>query len=305
MTSRFRAIALTLFLTATGFAGAQTTALFSRPSVRVTAKVDRTVVSKLAGTHPAVFERAIIGSRLSASTRLEHMILVLKPSDEQETALRSLLDAQQDKGSASFHQWLTPDSFNASFGIASSDIAQVSAWLADSGLSVESVARSGRFISFSGTVGSVETAFNTKMHNVTVDGEAHISNTTDISVPAALASVIKGVKSLNNFFPRAKTVGARQVKLQKNTEGGYDSIDPEYGSSPTGTHYVAPGDIATIFNATPLTSAGITGKGITNFRAGAKQHSTGGRRSLPLALWAVEERPQHHRRGQRPGREQR
>jgi hypothetical protein len=261
--ARFRPFFLPLLLAASSIAAAQSSGPSIRPTVRVTAKIDRTVQTTLAGTHPAVLGRAIIGSRLSASTRLEHMILVLKPSDEQEAALHSLLDAQQDKTSASFHQWLTPDNFNASFGVASSDIAQVSAWLGDSGLSVESVARSGRFITFSGTVGSVESAFNTEMHNVTVDGEAHVSNTTDVSIPSALAPVVKGVKSLNDFFPKAHAVGARKITLQKNAAGGYDSIDPLYGSSPTGTHYVAPGDIATIFNATPLTSAGTTGKGVT------------------------------------------
>ena len=250
-------------------AEAQTTgpsplARLAHPTVRITEKIDRGVTSTLRGTHPGALAGAAVGSRLSPGTRLQHMILVLKPSDDQETALRSLLDAQQDKGSASFHQWLTPDTFNAGYGVASADIAKVSAWLTDSGNSVESVSHSGRFITFSGTVGSVEGTFSTEIHNVSVNGEAHIANTTDVTIPSALVPVVKGIKSLNDFFPRAKNVGAHKISLQKNPAGGYESVDaatPLYTSG-SGAHYVSPGDLATLFNATPLTSAGTNGKGI-------------------------------------------
>ncbi len=263
MTRRVRSAAACLLSVITILAGAQSPARLPRPSVRVTEKVDRKITRTLKGTHPGAVDHATMGSRLAASTQLNGMILVLQSSGEQEAALHTLLDAQGDKGSASFHKWLTPDDFAASFGVASADIAKVSAWLTDSGLSVDSVAKSGRFITFSGNVGTVETAFNTKIYNVTVDGEQHISNTTDVTIPAALAPVVGGVKSLNNFFPRAKVSGARKVALQKSPVSGFDSVDPDFGASPTGTHYVAPGDLATIFNAGPLTAKGIDGTGVT------------------------------------------
>ena len=263
MTRRVLSAAACLCSAISLITGAQSPARLPHPTVRVTEKVDRKLTQTLKGTHPGAVDRAAMGTHLAASTQLKGMILVLQPSGDQEAALGTLLDAQGDKGSASFHKWLTPDDFAASFGVASADIAKVTAWLTDSGLSVDSVARSGRFITFSGEVGSVETAFNTKIYNVTVDGEQHISNTTDVSVPAALAPVVRGVKSLNNFFPRAKVSGARKIALQKNPVSGYDSVDPEFGSSSTGTHYVAPGDLSTIFNAGPLTAKGIDGTGVT------------------------------------------
>lgn len=212
----------------------------------------------LRGTHPGVVDRARVGRRLHSETQLGHLILVLKPSEEQNAALSTLLDAQQDRGSDSFHKWLTPDAFASSFGIAPSDIAQVSAWLSDSGLAIESVSRSGRFITFSGTVGSVETAFSTEMHELTLDGEDHISNTTDLSVPAALAPVVAGVARLNNFFPKSGSAHARTV----SANAGGAVIDPEITGG-SGSHYVGPADLATIYNATPLTQSGIDGTGIS------------------------------------------
>ena len=266
MTRRVLSAAACLLFALPAFLGAQSPARLPRPSVRVTEKIDRKLTHTLRGTHPGAIDGAAIGTRLSASTPLNNMILVLQPSGEQEAALHTLLDAQGDKGSASFHKWLTPDDFAASFGVAPADIAKVSAWLTDSGLSVGSVSRGGRFITFSGTVGSVEAAFQTEMRNVTVNGERHIANTSDVSVPAAIAPVIRGVKSLNNFFPRAKSNGARKISLQRNPVSGFDSVDsasPEFGASPTGTHYVAPSDLATIFNAGPLTAKGIDGTGVS------------------------------------------
>ena len=148
--------------------------LSAHRSVRITAKVDRNFMATLHGTHPRAVDRAAVGARFSAETQLQNMILVLQPSVEQDSALLSLLDAQQDKNSGNYHKWLTPDTFGEYFGVAPADIATVSAWLSDSGLTVDNVSRGGRFITFSGTVGSVETAFHTEMHQVTVNGETQI-----------------------------------------------------------------------------------------------------------------------------------
>lgn len=234
-----------------------------RPSARITGRVDRKILRSLRGTHPHVVDRAKVGNRLHAETLLQHMVLVLQPSEDQRSALTSLLDAQQDRSSDRFHQWLTPDTFAQSFGVAPSDIAQVTAWLSDSGLQVESVSRSGRFITFSGTAGAVEAAFNTEMHKVTVDGEEHISNITDLSVPEALSPVVKGVARLNNFFPKAGAT--RMQRIVAGTTNAPDSVElaqPDVTSS-GGTHYVGPADLATIYNARPLTQAGVDGTGIT------------------------------------------
>ena len=263
MTFRFRTILLPLLFVFACFASLASAQpqpqLSARRSARITAKVDRKVMRTLRGTHPEVLARATIGQRLSANTQLQHMVLVLKPSEEQENALTSLLDAQQDRNSGSFRKWLTPDTFATGFGVAPSDIAQVSAWLSDSGLLVESVSRSGRFITFSGTVNALETAFNTEMHNVTVDGEAHISNTTDIAIPAALSPVVKGLARLNNFFPKSGVVDWKKVSMSTSANG----VSPDYGVDPAGTHYIGAADMATIYNSKPLTNAGVDGKGIT------------------------------------------
>jgi subtilase family serine protease len=238
-----------------------------RPQVRVVEKVDTKKSTLIANTVPAAVAIAVDRGRLAASTPLIGLKLVLKSSDEQENALRGLIDDQQDKSSPNYHKWLTPETFGNSFGAASADVAKVSAWLQDQGFTVDSVSPSNRVIQFSGTTGQLEAAFQTEMHHITVNGEAHISNTKDLSVPSALSPVIAGVASLNDFYPRSsRAVNPR--KLVMGTDGQLHPVipntnSPDYTSLTSGSHYVGPGDLATIYNGTPLMSSGIDGTGVT------------------------------------------
>lgn len=260
-----------LFLAASGHAQANSQVhTTAHPAVRVTQKIDNAVLAALPGTHPQIVEHAVIGARLQASKPLSHMMLVLDPSDDQTYAMRSLLDQQQDKTSPNYHKWLTPDAYAQYFGVASADLAKITAWLQDQGFTVNSVAKGNRIVTFSGTVGQVESTFHTQMKRVTVNGEAHIANTTDIQVPQAFAGVIHGIASLNDFFPKTDAVGARKVEFNSTTPAGKAqalganaAANPLYTSTTSGAHYVTPGDAAVIFNSTPLLKSGVDGTGQT------------------------------------------
>ena len=64
------------------------------------------------------------------------MLLVLKRSQEQESALRKLLDDQQDKASPNYHKWLTPEQFGKQFGPSDGDLQTVTAWLQSRGFQI-------------------------------------------------------------------------------------------------------------------------------------------------------------------------
>jgi hypothetical protein len=234
----------------------------AHPTVRITVPVDGSVTVPLPGTHPAVVDHALVGARLAPSKPLSHMVLLLSPTSDQELALRTLLDQQQDKTSPNFHKWLTPESYGQTFGVASADTAKIAAWLQDQGFTVDSLAKGQRIITFSGNVGQVETAFHTQMNNVTVDGEAHFSNTTDVSVPAAFAGVVAGIASLNDFQAKANVMNPHKAQLPTLFPAGSFIANPQYTSSSSGAHYVTPGDAETIYNGTPLLAAGIDGTGM-------------------------------------------
>jgi subtilase family serine protease len=177
-------------------------------------------------------------------------------TDAQQAALDQLLANQQNPSSPLYRQWLTPAQYAAQFGLSSADMAKVSAWLTGEGFTVTAVGNGGTFISFDGSVGQAQAAFSTSIHNLSLNGETHFANVTDVQVPSAFAGVVGDVTGLHNF------------RLQARAHASI--AQPNFTSS--GSHYLAPGDIYTIYNVTPLLAT-YNGSGIG---MGTNCHSTDG-----------------------------
>ncbi len=232
------------------------------PRALITQAIDESARIVLRGnTHPLI-RRSVDNGIAPAGLPMQRMILVLSRSVEQESALRTLLDEQQTKGSSGYHQWLTPEEFGTEFGPADSDLAAVEAWLESHGFEVTSVARGRTAIEFSGTAGQVRDAFRTEIHSYQWNGEQHWANATDPSIPAALAPVVKGVLSLHNFARRPQSV--IQGKMARMSAAS-PSLLPLYTfTAGTNTFYgLGPTDFATIYNVLPLWNAGVDGTGET------------------------------------------
>jgi subtilase family serine protease len=197
--------------------------------------------------------------RVPDSMRLDHLMLLMQRSPESEAALGTYIDELHDKHSANFHKWLTPTQFGQTYGPSAEDIEAVTAWLKSNGFEVNMVYPSGMLIDFSGTAGQVRQALRTEIHNLNVNGVAHISNMSDPSIPAAFAAAVKGVLSLNDFKPHP---------MMKHVHSNF-TFGPNCGfltglrDATTNCEALMPQDLATIYNLNPLFSAGITGKGQT------------------------------------------
>ena len=98
------------------------------------------------------------------SMKLSYMTLMLKPSGSQQAALEQLLTEQQDRRSAQYHKWLTPEQYADRFGLSPADIGKVKSWLESQGFSIGHVARSRNWLAFTGTAAQVKTAFQTEIH---------------------------------------------------------------------------------------------------------------------------------------------
>ena len=230
------------------FVGAMAEAQNGRP-VLITQSVDESKLVTLAGnTRPeanAKFDRG----RVADSYPMEHMMLQLKRSPEQERELRQLIDELTDSSSPNFHQWLTAKEFGERFGLAQQDLDTITRWLESHGLKVNVVYENGMLIDFSGTAGQVRAAFHTDIHQLNVKGEKHIANISDPKIPAALEPAVAGVVSLHDFLPHA------MYKPRAN----YTYTVP----ADTRMYAVVPADLATIYNLSPLFKAGISGQGQT------------------------------------------
>jgi subtilase family serine protease len=184
------------------------------------------------------------------SQPMTRMLLLLKRGDGQEGALQQYLDSQQDKSSPNYHAWLTPKEFGANYGPADADVQAVTDWLASQGFTVEKVYSSKTVIEFSGTAGAVQSAFGTAIRNFEIGGKTYVANASDPQIPAALAPVVAGIVSLNNF-PRQSHV---RIVGQARKVAGKPGLEPlltfPFGN---GTFYgLSPGDFATIYNTAPL-----------------------------------------------------
>ena len=83
----------------------------------------------------------------------------------------------------------------------------------------------------------MQQAFGTTIHNVSLNGEQHITNLTDPTLPSAIANVVLAVTGLNDFKlkPRSRarnvTSDSAAAAASRTTVSGVTS------------HYIAPGDL--------------------------------------------------------------
>jgi len=219
-----------------------------QPMDRITTPVtDRLRVTLPGNRHPLARPEYDAG-RAALDTRMESMMLVLRPSAAQQQALDALLEAQQDPQSPLYHQWLTPESFGRTFGVSDHDLNQVVSWLAASGFAVEPVSEGRSMVIFSGTVAQANAAFHTEIRLYRVNSELHHANATDPQIPSALAAVVGGLVSLHDFLSKPLHVAIPAT-----------DVTPEYTSG--SSHYLAPADFATIYNLGPLYGSSTDGTG--------------------------------------------
>jgi subtilase family serine protease len=183
---------------------------------------------------------------LDPGTRISGIKLVLAQSSLQRRDFDQFLEEQRDFMSPYFRNWLTPEQYGERFGLSENDLARISSWLQSHGFVLEQVARARNWITFNGTAAQVSRAFRTELYHVEIDGATHFANLTEAWIPATLESVVAGIRGLDDFRPTPERVKALP--------------HPEFNSS-NGTHYLTPGDLATIYDIQALYNAGFDGTG--------------------------------------------
>lgn len=224
-----------------------------RPQPQITAPIDGSPRVPLVGSRPP---RALAANDIGAvpgTLQLHGISLLFSRSAAQQAALDALVAAQQNPASPLYHQWITPDQFAAQFGVADSDLAAAKAWLEQQGFSVDSISRSHNRILFSGTAAQVASAFGAPLHYYLSPAtefepaRTHFAPSADLTLPAALASSVLAIGNLSDFH------------LTPHLQHASQPEQPRFTSSQTGSHYLTPGDLATIYDISPAYNAGFTG----------------------------------------------
>lgn len=172
--------------------------------------------------------------------RLGSITLLTVPTAEQQKALSKLITDQQNPKSPQYHKWLTPEQWADRFGLSQNDMQQITSWLKARGFTIQNVARGRNWVVVSGTAAQVARTFGTEIHRYNVKGEMHVANATSPKIPAALSGIVTGIRGLNDFHlrPRAKA------------RPSYYFSDSQYAAQ-----FIAPGDLATIYDINALYKA--------------------------------------------------
>jgi subtilase family serine protease len=210
---------------------------------RILGAIDPDQVVQMPGLAPFQGSPQFDRGAVDPSFQLTYITLYAKPSPDRQQALDRLLAAQQDRSSPLYHHWLTPEQYADRFGLTVADLDKIADWLQAEGFTIRYRSRGRDWIAFSGTAGQVARTFRTEIHRYEMAGETHVANSSRPSLPAALAGVVTGLRGLNDFHPK--------------------SLVPRPRYTNSSEHYLAPGDIATIYNLNPLYNTGIDGSGQT------------------------------------------
>jgi hypothetical protein len=214
------------------------------------------------GLHPLArpeFSRGPVADSLA----IDRILLLLKRSDQQEAALESLLESQQDKSSPQYHRWLTVEDFGKQFGPSHADLESVTDWLTSEGFHDVRVAAGRNVIEFSGSAAQVRQAFLTQIQSYAVNNAMYVANSSDPQIPASLAPVISGIVSLHNFPKKFHSRFLGDVQKDpgsRRLQPLFTFPDPASGVTLYG---VGPGDFATVYHSKTLVNGGNDGTGQT------------------------------------------
>lgn len=211
---------------------------------RITGDLSSGAKIRLTGNVPGLAKPEFDLGRVDGSRMLHAVSLSFQPSAAQQNDLNLFLEQLGDRTSPNYHKYLTPAQFADRFGMTQNDINKVVAWLQSEGFLNITVSNSRDMVSFDGTVAQIESTFSLEMHNYLVNGEVHLANAGEPSLPGALAGSVLSMGHLHDFAPKPR------VKMR-----------PHFTSYISGNHFLSPADFATIYNVTPLYTAGNTGSG--------------------------------------------
>jgi subtilase family serine protease len=112
-------------------------------------------------------------------------------------ALKASALAVSTPGSATYHQFVTPDQYRSQFGPTADEVATVESYLASAGLAVTGVETSNRYIAVAGTVAAAQQAFGVSIQDFDHDGQQVQAPTSDVTLPDSIADSVLTVTGLD------------------------------------------------------------------------------------------------------------
>ncbi len=180
-------------------------------------------------------------SELPGSQPLQLEVIMALNNRAQLTQLEADV---QNRDSPSYHRWLTPQQFAATFGPTTQQMQAVAAWLRNRGLIVTATDPLTRAVRFTGLYWQVKKGLGTTIRG---DG-VNYANVTDPQVPAELAPTIVSIEGLRTHSGEAAQTESDAI-VSSCTEPAGCNTSPYFG----------PGDLYTFYDETPVLKGGNLG----------------------------------------------
>ncbi len=149
----------------------------------------------VAGSAPSWVATAKVVGTPPASSRITfNVVLPLRNT----TALDRLAIAVSNPKGASYGHYISPAQFNRRFGPTAAQAASVRGYLKGLGFTVKGVVQGNRWVTVSGTVRRIESAFSTTLRNYSYKGKTLRAASRPLSVAASMSKLIAGFVGVGN-----------------------------------------------------------------------------------------------------------
>ena len=140
--------------------------------------------------------------------------------------------AMYNPSSPSFHQFLTPAQYDATFGVSQSTADAVDTWLSGGGLDVFYEAPSRDLFEVSGTVAQINALFQTTINRYTAGTISFLANPQEPAVPVGLPiESIVGLNTLQRFYTTTDQAGERPTFVTTRAPGRARAVSRRQASA--------------------------------------------------------------------------
>src|SRR3954452_16407812 len=179
-----------------------------RASLAVAAVLPLVAVGLVAGPASASGRHGVQGSKPSWATAKARSGAAASSSTvtgrvaltyNNAAAARALAAAVSDRRSSQYGHYLTSQQFNARFRPTSAQVASVTHWLRGTGLKVDAVPATHRYVAFHGSLAKASKAFGTTFGRYRYRGASYTAPDKAASVPASLSGTVLSVTGLDSL----------------------------------------------------------------------------------------------------------
>ena len=152
------------------------------------------------GAHPAFARKS---KSLGDATSHVTAKVYLQPQGGIDALKRDVV-AASTPGSASFHRFLTPTQYRATYMPSAAAVSSVKSWLAAAGMKVTSVEHARRYVVASGSTSAAEKAFGTSLERFRHRKQLVRAPADTVTVPADVAGKVLTITGLDTTAYRLK-----------------------------------------------------------------------------------------------------